>query len=319
MITRDWFFNPERESAYFDIKFTLSAADINFDSLTKDQWVNHFKGSACITTKAGLIQTLSNSLFHSLTYPDKDDFLPRCYDLALDSGMQDFLCDYHCLQAETTLARLLQKYEIYKYRLTINPGILKILLNTIRKDTYRHTSDSAIDSPKHAKSVHLKIQYMIIQQAEEWLYRTVVDHDFFEFNENMKGAWFDSTSDSHDTQKPLQKRIQGLTSILDLRELTEIDLKEITLVLTERHDKSNKLQALLNGTISNNLWILKPSGKSRGRGITVAQSIAEIYQHIRVSDVGKSSQWVIQKYMENPLTIAGRKFDIRQWVLITGK
>ena len=32
--------------------------------------------------------------------------------------------------------------------------------------------------------------------------------------------------------------------------------------------------------------------------------------------LGKQTQYVVQKYLENPLTINNHKFDIRQWVII---
>jgi hypothetical protein len=66
----------------------------------------------------------------------------------------------------------------------------------------------------------------------------------------------------------------------------------------------------LSGT--RNIWIVKPSGLSRGRGVNCIDQLNDILSNIRLHN-----QTVIQKYIENPLIIQGRKFDIRQWVLVT--
>ena len=63
---------------------------------------------------------------------------------------------------------------------------------------------------------------------------------------------------------------------------------------------------------TNNIWIVKPSGLSRGRGISCIDQLNDILTNIKLHN-----QTIIQKYIENPLIIKGRKFDIRQWVLVT--
>ena len=62
-----------------------------------------------------------------------------------------------------------------------------------------------------------------------------------------------------------------------------------------------------------NIWIVKPASLSRGRGIKTFDNITEILDYI----IGKEISWVIQKYIENPLIIKKRKFDIRQWLVLT--
>jgi len=57
-----------------------------------------------------------------------------------------------------------------------------------------------------------------------------------------------------------------------------------------------------------NLWILKPSSLSRGRGIRLVDSLA---------DVLCSQPSVMQRYVADPLLIRGHKFDLRLYVLVT--
>mmetsp|Transcript_11441 Transcript_11441/g.9840 ORF Transcript_11441/g.9840 Transcript_11441/m.9840 type:complete len:113 (-) Transcript_11441:574-912(-) len=57
-----------------------------------------------------------------------------------------------------------------------------------------------------------------------------------------------------------------------------------------------------------NIWIMKPIGKSRGRGISLVNDI---------NDVRYTETVILQKYLKNPMLLDGYKFDLRIYVLVT--
>lgn len=57
-----------------------------------------------------------------------------------------------------------------------------------------------------------------------------------------------------------------------------------------------------------NAWIVKPGGKSRGRGIQIHSQKDSLTKYIRSS---MDKIWITQKYIESPLIVKQKKFDIR--------
>jgi hypothetical protein len=64
-----------------------------------------------------------------------------------------------------------------------------------------------------------------------------------------------------------------------------------------------------NHYATQNLWIVKPSNLSRGRGIYIVDNISEV----NIDE----DQAIIQRYISDPLLINGHKFDLRIYVCVT--
>ncbi|KAL4234903.1 putative tubulin polyglutamylase ttll9 [Mactra antiquata] len=71
------------------------------------------------------------------------------------------------------------------------------------------------------------------------------------------------------------------------------------------------------------IWIMKPAAKSQGRGIFLFRKLKDItdwkkgeYQPLTDPNREVPETYVVQRYIENPYLIGGRKFDIRVYVLV---
>jgi len=70
----------------------------------------------------------------------------------------------------------------------------------------------------------------------------------------------------------------------------------------------------ISETKNQRIWLVKPGDKAnRGNGIRIYDSAEEVADRVD----SKERSWVVQKYMEHPLLIHKRKFDMRCYCLVT--
>ncbi len=65
------------------------------------------------------------------------------------------------------------------------------------------------------------------------------------------------------------------------------------------------------------VWIAKPSAKARGIGIFLVTRLAQVRRWSQRYGGGGGDTYVICRYIERPLLIGGKKFDLRMYVLVT--
>jgi tubulin monoglycylase TTLL3/8 len=96
---RGWIQNKDPSSPCFDFKWVLKSKDIDHNQLNDNQLVNHFNKAAAITTKVGLCHNLKNLIWFNNV--DIDTFYPRCFDLAIQEELEDFIQEFKAVKAES--------------------------------------------------------------------------------------------------------------------------------------------------------------------------------------------------------------------------
>ena len=119
--------------------------------------------------------------------------------------------------------------------------------------------------------------------------------------EEQEQKWKEETFINNTTHHERPPRLPQTDNVSEI-------LPEINNILSEL--SKTMPQYIFEG--SSNIWIVKPGGLSRGRGVNCIDQLNDI-----LSNIKPGNQTVIQKYIENPLIIKKKKFDIRQWVVMS--
>ena len=97
---------------------------------------------------------------------------------------------------------------------------------------------------------------------------------------------------------------------------------DFNLFLRKYREIDRKLKRDDDGEAVGNIWIVKPGeNTNRGTGISVFSTLSEIKAEVSTRSVcpitGQRRTFILQKYLETPLLVHKRKFDIRCYGLMT--
>jgi len=320
---RGWIENSDFSSPCFDFKWTLRAKDIDHGNLLENQIVNHFEKNTSITTKVGLCKSLKNLIWFNNV--DIDTFYPRCFDLTDVADYEDFLDEFKRVKAESILKQYVTacknndpKVKDMELRVQVAARVCENRLIDLDELLDDQTMISQmLVSPEEWEILandELSAKDLALKKHEAWLSK-------YDITNGPKCAIKKKKAEKAKKKKKKKKAVKETEDNNNNNKEEEGEgeeddnvsenelLDRVETILEEL--KGKYPQYGLNG--EKNIWIVKPAGLSRGRGISCFKNLIEIQDYVK----GKESQWIVQKYMENPLIIHKRKFDIRQWILVT--
>ena len=295
---RGWTSNDdEGESYLWDLRYAIKFSGVgDMEKISESQVYNFFLRNREFAAKSYLnVNLLSCNVTSADWQLDRDAFYPRSFDLSRSSEQfADYFKWIKCLSILKALQNYLSSHPSIDSVLISPEGIAAVIQGG---RAYTKDADSVLEGHGEVNDKFPCHLWAFLEKIDTntWTIKkkSPPTHENASFTQNELGP---TTGVAVSPSSPVTGVADTRTSLM-----TEID--EI-LILWKARDAQFELT-----TFSNPLWVVKPSGKSRGRGVRVLTDLCEILSFSGIN--------VVQKYIENPLLINGRKFDIRQWGLVT--
>jgi hypothetical protein len=287
LLSRGWVENSNSNSGAFHLKWAYSDTDADYKELRPGQFFNHFANNRSLTTKSGLCRALRGVCTYGI---NTDSFFPRCYDLGDLAQMEEFKLDY----LRTAVLTVVKKHSVLDKPCLVNQACLQRAVKYAARllATFEDDCES-------------KAKYAFMQSRTSACAFTQEDLDALVHYSKLDFPIDEAT---------LDKRLYNKRWEVEhaWRDASHADLKtcaDLTAKL-QQHMPQLRMEGCLN------LWVIKPGQNSKGSGVMLTASLAEVVER----GLNMQSR-VVQKYVERPLLLPSPKgpvkFDMRQWVLVT--
>lgn len=321
-----WVENESVTSQIFHLKWTVSDSEADYCELREGALFNHFQKNRELTTKVGLANNLRR--FACEEQVDIDRFFPRCYDMSSASDVQDFVLDFRRGAALNVLRQHLRlsAWAAERQRLMevakmdwagssymCNVNVLRIAVKALVH--WLEDLDGSFLEEEGRGSERRKLY------SEEWdalvLYSELSDAQLCGDDAEAErkrvlrgysasGAWQPGTGregvrvENHQKWPEFRDHYWG-EAPEHLRQQAQVALEQL---------EARWPQFSAQGPM--NVWVAKPGSCSKGKGVICMDSLPEVLHHCKTA-----ANRIVQKYIERPLLLfSGRKFDLRQWVLV---
>lgn len=326
-----WVENQMATSKIFHLKWTVTDCEEDYRYLQEGMLFNHFQKNRELTTKVGLTNNLRR--FGCEGQADVDRFFPRSYDMSSASEVQDFVLDFRrcaalgVLKQHLRLAaraedkrRMMEQMNMDVHAVdgscyVCNVSVLRIAMKVMLHWLEDLDSSYFEDEERYGQRHHLFSQEWDALVCYSELSDAQLCGDVGERKRKQRGCYSasgvvvqtpgreasaGSRTENHQKWPEFYQHYWG-----DAPDGLREHVQEMLQLLETRW-----LQLPSQGPM--NVWVVKPGSSSKGSGVICMDSLPEVLHHCKAT-----SNRIVQKYIERPLLLfSGRKFDLRQWVLV---